>query len=166
MVAINASEIKVIKERGLQKQAKQFLWVTLGSSVLIVLIIGLLFRNYKIRKRLKEAQLALEKKQLKEKLKNTKSALDVFVKEVHEKALSKKPVLTEANFRDFFQHFNKVDLGFVVSLKKLYPGVTKVEVLFCCLTLLCLSDKQMAAMLGLVMAQLVLYALDCKKTEY
>ena len=115
---------------------------------LALVILTLLFLNYRANKKLKEKSLALTNAQLTGKLEDATSQLKVYITETQQKALTEKVILTDANWREFLQYFNKVHLSFVLDLKQQYPKLTKAEVRFCCLSYLSMSDKEMAAMLG------------------
>ena len=112
------------------------------------MILSLLFLTYRANKKLKEKNLAFSNLQLTGKLEDANSQLKVYITETQQKALTEKVILTDANWREFLQHFNKVHPSFVMYLKQQYPKLTKAEVRFCCLSSLSMSDKEMAAMLG------------------
>jgi hypothetical protein len=62
--------------------------------------------------------------------------------------LIKKRILTPTDWRTFLECFEEVYPNFVIRLIKAYPRLTNAELRFCCLSLLSLSDKEMATMLG------------------
>lgn len=114
-----------------------------------LLIIGyFIFRKFRYKARQKEEKLLNEVDQVSAELNDAKKQLNIFIQEAQQKALSKKVILTDADWREFLQYYNKVHPRFVVSLKERYPKLTEAEIRFCCLTYLSLSDKEMAAMLG------------------
>ena len=113
-----------------------------------LVILMLLFLNYRANKKLKEKSLALANAKLTGELEDATSQLKVYITETQQKALTEKVILTDANWREFLQYFNKVHPSFVMYLKQQYPKLTKAEVRFCCLSYLSMSDKEMAAMLG------------------
>ena len=113
-----------------------------------MIITLLLFINFRSRKLLKEKTLALSNSQLKGKLEDATSQLNVYLKETQQKSLTEKVILTDADWREFLQFFNKVYPSFFSSIKQKYPNLSKAELRFCCLSYLSLSDKEMSAMLG------------------
>ena len=77
---------------------------------LALVILTLLFLNYRANKKLKEKSLALTNAQLTGKLEDATSQLKVYITETQQKALTEKVILTDANWREFLQYFNKVHL--------------------------------------------------------
>ena len=148
LVKLNANQIALLERQRDEEKSKKLFLITEGFSIFGLVILTLLFLNYRANKRLKEKSLALTNVQLTGKLEDATSQLKVYITETQQKALTEKVILTDANWREFLQYFNKVHPSFVMCLKQQYPKLTKAEVRFCCLSYLSLSDKEMAAMLG------------------
>jgi len=148
LVRLNANELDRLQKQKKQETSKRVLLFLVISTVFIMVITLLLFVNFRAKRLLKEKSLALTNTQLKERLEDAVSQLNVYIKETQQKALTEKVILTDADWREFLQFFNKVYPSFVVYLKQQYPKLSKAEVRFCCLSYLSLSDKEMASMLG------------------
>jgi hypothetical protein len=148
LVNLNANQIALSQREKAQEQSEKVLLIIIGASLFGFIILTLLFLNYRANKKLKEKNLAFSNLQLTGKLEDANSQLKVYITETQQKALTEKVILTDANWREFLQHFNKVHPSFVMYLKQQYPKLTKAEVRFCCLSSLSMSDKEMAAMLG------------------
>ena len=148
LVKLNANQIALSQREKAQEQSEKVLLIIIGASLFGFVILTLLFLNYRANKKLKEKSLALTNAQLIGKLEDATSQLKVYITETQQKALTEKVILTDANWREFLQYFNKVHPSFVLYLKQQYPKLTKAEVRFCCLSYLSMSDKEMAAMLG------------------
>ena len=148
LVKLNANQIALLERQRDEEKSKKLLLIIVGVSIFVLVILTLLFLNYRANKRLKEKSLALTNVQLTGKLEDATSQLKVYITETQQKALTEKVILTDANWREFLQYFNKVHPSFVMYLKQQYPKLTKAEVRFCCLSYLSMSDKEMAAMLG------------------
>jgi hypothetical protein len=148
LVKLNANQIALLERQRDDEKSKKLLLIIAGVSIFVLVILTLLFLNYHANKKLKEKSLALTNVQLTGKLEDATSQLKVYITETQQKALTEKVILTDANWREFLQYFNKVHPRFVMCLKQQYPKLTKAEVRFCCLSYLSMSDKEMAAMLG------------------
>ena len=148
LVKLNANQIALSQREKAQEQSEKVLLIIIGASLFVLVILTLLFLNYRANKKLKEKSLALTNAQLTGKLEDATSQLKVYITETQQKALTEKVILTDANWREFLQYFNKVHPSFVLDLKQQYPKLSKAEVRFCCLSYLSMSDKEMAAMLG------------------
>ena len=148
LVNLNANQIALSQREKAQEQSEKVLLIIISASLFGLVILTLLFLNYRANKKLKEKSLALTNAQLIGKLEDATSQLKVYITETQQKALTEKVILTDANWREFLQYFNKVHPSFVMYLKQQYPKLTKAEVRFCCLSYLSMSDKEMAAMLG------------------
>ena len=148
LVKLNANQIALLERQRDDEKSKKLLLIIVGVSIFVLVILTLLFLNYRANKKLKEKSLALTNAQLTGKLEDATSQLKVYITETQQKALTEKVILTDANWREFLQYFNKVHPSFVLYLKQQYPKLTKAEVRFCCLSYLSMSDKEMAAMLG------------------
>ena len=148
LVRLNANELDRLQKQKEQETSKRVLFFLVISSVFVLVILLLLFLNFRAKRLLKEKSLALTNTQLTGELEGAISQLNVYIKETQEKALTEKVILTDADWREFLQFFNKVYPSFVVYLKQQYPKLSKAEVRFCCLSYLSLSDKEMASMLG------------------
>ena len=148
LVRLNANELDRLQKQKEQETSKRVLFFLVISSVFVLVILLLLFLNFRAKRLLKEKSLALTNTQLTGELEDAISQLNVYIKETQEKALTEKVILTDADWREFLQFFNKVYPSFVVYLKQQYPKLSKAEVRFCCLSYLSLSDKEMASMLG------------------
>lgn len=148
--AYNKHQIKKESEIALQIKNDNIKRRNIGLFVLgLLLFIGyFIFRKYKAKAQQKEKILLSEVDQVTAELETSKKQLNVFIQEAQQKALSKKVILTDEDWREFLQYYNKVHPRFVMSLKERYPKLTEAEIRFCCLTYLSLSDKEMAAMLG------------------
>lgn len=148
--AYNKHQLKKEAEIALQIKNDNIKRRNIGLFVLgLLFIVGyFIFRKYKAKALQKEKILLSEVDQVTAELEASKKQLNVFIQEAQQKALSKKIILTDADWREFLQYYNKVYPSFVSSLKTKYPKLTEAEVRFCCLTYLSLSDKEMAAMLG------------------
>ena len=148
LVRLNASEVELLQKQQQQEVSKKVIWILVISGIFIMIITLLLFINFRSRKLLKEKTLALSNSQLKGKLEDATSQLNVYLKETQQKSLTEKVILTDADWREFLQFFNKVYPSFFSSIKQKYPNLSKAELRFCCLSYLSLSDKEMSAMLG------------------
>ena len=148
LVRLNANELDRLQKQKEQETSKRVMFFLVISSVFVLVILLLLFLNFRAKRLLKEKSLALTNTQLTGELEDAISQLNVYIKETQEKALTEKVILTDADWREFLQFFNKVYPSFVVYLKQQYPKLSKAEVRFCCLSYLSLSDKEMASMLG------------------
>ena len=148
LVKLNANQIALLERQRDEEKSKKLLLIIAGVSIFVLVILTLLFLNYHANKKLKEKSLALTNVQLTGKLEDATSQLKVYIIETQQKALTEKVILTDANWREFLQYFNKVHPSFVMYLKQQYAKLSKAEVRFCCLSYLSLSDKEMAAMLG------------------
>ena len=148
LVMLNAIELERLQKQKEQETSKRVMLFFVISSVFIMVIALLLFINFRAKRLLKEKSLALTNAQLTGRLEDATSQLKVYITETQQKALTEKVILTDANWREFLQYFNKVHLSFVLDLKQQYPKLSKAEVRFCCLSYLSMSDKEMAAMLG------------------
>ena len=148
LVRLNASELELLQKQQEQEVSKKVIWILVISSIFIIVLTLLLFINFRSRKLLKEKSLALSNSQLKGKLEDATSQLNVYLKETQQKSLTEKVILTDADWREFLQFFNKVYPSFFSSIKQKYPKLSKAELRFCCLSYLSMSDKEMSAMLG------------------
>lgn len=148
LVMLNANELERLQKQKEQETSKRVMLFFVISSVFIMVIALLLFVNFRAKRLLKEKSLALINAQLTGRLEDAVSQLNVYIKETQQKALTEKVILTDADWREFLQFFNKVYPSFVLDLKQQYPKLSKAEVRFCCLSYLSLSDKEMASMLG------------------
>ena len=148
LVNLNAKQITLLQKEQDQELSEKIVLLIVGVSMFGLVILMLLFLNYRANKKLKEKSLALANAKLKGELEDATSQLKVYITETQQKALTEKVILTDANWREFLQYFNKVHPSFVMYLKQQYPKLTKAEVRFCCLSYLSMSDKEMAAMLG------------------
>jgi len=148
LVNLNAKQITLLQKEQDQELSEKIVLLIIGVSMFGLVILMLLFLNYRANKKLKEKSLALANAKLKGELEDATSQLKVYITETQQKALTEKVILTDANWREFLQYFNKVHPSFVMYLKQQYPKLTKAEVRFCCLSYLSMSDKEMAAMLG------------------
>ncbi len=148
LVMLNANELERLQKQKEQETSKRVMLFFVISIVFIMVIALLLFVNFRAKRLLKEKSLALTNAQLTGRLEDAVSQLKVYVKETQQKALTEKVILTDADWREFLQFFNKVYPSFVLDLKQQYPKLSKAEVRFCCLSYLSLSDKEMASMLG------------------
>ncbi|UAM98356.1 YhcB family protein [Polaribacter litorisediminis] len=148
--AYNKYKIKTAAEKELASKNDNITLRNISLLVLLVLLIVgyFIFRKSKLKAKQQEKTLLSEVDKVTQELNVSKKQLDVFIQEAQQKALSKKVILTDADWREFLQYYNKVYPSFVMSLKTKYPKLTEAEVRFCCLTYLSLSDKEMAAMLG------------------
>ena len=148
LVRLNANELERLQKQKEQETSKRVMLFFVISIVFIMVIALLLFVNFRAKRLLKEKSLALTNAQLTGRLEDAVSQLNVYIKETQQKALTEKVILTDADWREFLQFFNKVYPSFVLDLKQQYPKLSKAEVRFCCLSYLSLSDKEMASMLG------------------
>ena len=148
LVNLNANQITLLQKEQDQELSEKIVLLIISASLFGLVILTLLFLNYRANKKLKEKSLALANAKLKGELEDATSQLKVYITETQQKALTEKVILTDANWREFLQYFNKVHPSFVLYLKQQYPKLTKAEVRFCCLSYLSMSDKEMAAMLG------------------
>ena len=148
LVNLNAKQITLLQKEQDQELSEKIVLIIIGVSMFGLVILMLLFLNYRANKKLKEKSLALANAKLTGELEGATSQLKVYITETQQKALTEKVILTDANWREFLQYFNKVHPSFVMYLKQQYPKLTKAEVRFCCLSYLSMSDKEMAAMLG------------------
>ena len=147
---------------------------SLVSGIILLAIIGILFFN---RQKLKQKKLEGEKRTTEAELEAATAKLDNFRLSVLEKnheieqytneierlnkdteeqteneiltQLEQSTILTDEQWEDFRQLFEKVHRGFFVGLKKKLPDLTQAEIRFLALTKLQLSSKEMAAMLGI-----------------
>jgi DNA-binding CsgD family transcriptional regulator len=111
------------------------------------------FFNYRNRNRLKQAELQLSNSRLEEELLSASAELQAYIdnmRQTNEAAddLAEKVILTDSHWREFLSKFNQVHPQFLDELLTLNASLTKAERRLCCLTYLSLSDKEMAAMLG------------------
>ena len=148
LVKLNASELDLLETQKNQEYSDKLFWGIISFVFCFLVILSLLFLTYRANKKLKEKNLAFSNLQLTGKLEDANSQLKVYITETQQKSLTEKVILTDANWREFLQYFNKVHPSFVMYLKQQYPKLTKAEVRFCCLSYLSMSDKEMAAMLG------------------
>lgn len=144
------------------------------AGIVLLTIIGLLFYN---RQKLKHKELESQKRMAEAELQAASAKLDNFRLTVLEKnqaiaqyeteigrmnkdteeqteneilaQLEQSTILTDAQWEDFRQLFEKVHPTFFISLKKKLPDLTQAEVRYLALTKLRLSSKEMAAMLGI-----------------
>jgi tetratricopeptide (TPR) repeat protein len=63
--------------------------------------------------------------------------------------LARSTILTEKDWENFSDLFNKVHMGFLIRLKEKYRNITPAETRLLCLTKLNLSTKEMAGILGI-----------------
>jgi tetratricopeptide (TPR) repeat protein len=135
----------------------------------ILLIFGIYFFYYRHRlellkqKELKESELLAAKEQLHLISKNVfeKSELIHGLQEQLEKNgtqysvqqrlqdLKGKTILTEQDWIDFKDTFDRVDTGFFERVKKMSPGITAAELRFAAIMRLQLDNKEAGAMLGI-----------------
>ncbi len=148
LVKLSASELELLQKQKQQEVSKKVIWILVISSIFTIILSLLLFVNFRSRKLLKEKSLALSNSQLKGRLEDATSQLNIYLKETQQKLLIEKVILTDADWREFLQFFNKVYPSFFSSIKQKYPKLSKAELRFCCLSYLSLSDKEMSAMLG------------------
>lgn len=148
--AYNRNQIKIAAEKELATKNRNISRRNIGLLFLgLLLFIGFfIFRKSKLKAKQQESRLENKVEQVTAELNDSKKQLNVFIQEAQQKSLSKKIILTDADWREFLQYYKKVHPTFVTSLKTKYPKLTEAEVRFCCLTYLSLSDKEMAAMLG------------------
>lgn len=72
-------------------------------------------------------------------------------------------ILTDEQWENFRQMFEKVHKGFFVKLKKKIPDLTQAEIRFLALTKLKLTSKEMAAMLGISLNAIRIYKYRLRK---
>jgi tetratricopeptide (TPR) repeat protein len=146
----NKHQIKKEAEIALQVKNDNIKQRSIGLFILgLLLIISyFIYRKSKQKAKHQENTLLDIVDRVTQELNASKRQLNVFIQEAQQKALSKKVILTDEDWREFLQYYNKVHPRFVKSLKERYPKLTEAEIRFCCLTYLSLSDKEMAAMLG------------------
>lgn len=148
LVRLNASEVDLLEREKEQEISKRVIFIMILSSAFVTVIALLLFLNFRAKRLLKEKNLALANAQLTGELENARLKLNVYIKETQQKTLTEKVILTDADWREFLQYFNKVYPTFFFNLKQKFPILSKAEIRLCCLSYLSLSDKEMASMLG------------------
>lgn len=157
-----------------QKKMQELVRNGLIIAIVLLTVIAILFIN---RQRLKQKKLEAEKKNTEHELKEAVMQLDGFRHSVQEKnslieqfqaeleraklapdeqtdeevlsELERSIILTDEQWENFRQLFEKVHRNFFVNLKKKIPDLTQAEVRFLALTKLKLSSKEMASMLGI-----------------
>jgi tetratricopeptide (TPR) repeat protein len=149
----------LIKEKHAEQVKRNFLLV---GIIIILLAAFLLYQNQRLRFRLKKEQLLqeaatakqklqhftqsiIEKNELIEQLKNN---MEQQKQDVNAELLQ-QTILTDDDWERFQQMFEKVNSGFFVQLKNVNADITAAELRLAALVKLNISNKQMAAMLGI-----------------
>jgi tetratricopeptide (TPR) repeat protein len=149
-----------------QKEIKTLQRNALVVIVVLIMIIALfIYDRQKRRYREKNLQL----KRAREELEKAEKELNSFTKNISEKnkliedlqhqigdadseairQLQHSTILTDEQWTDFRDLFDKVHGGYLQRLKEKLPGLTPAETRFIALSKLNLSNKEMAAMLGI-----------------
>ena len=143
-------------------------------AILMMCVIGILFVN---RQRLQQKKLEAEKKNAVSELEIASIQLENIKQSVQEKnqliehfthelerqktgeevksndelltQLERATILTDEQWENFRDVFEKVHKGFFTSLKKKIPDLTPAEIRFLALTKLKMTSKEMASMLGI-----------------
>lgn len=153
VVAMAAEEVAVENAKAIADLAKLRLWSAVGISGLLIAFFVAYFFSYRNRNRLKQAELQLSNARLEEELVSASAELQAYIdniRQTNEAAdeLVEKVILTDSHWREFLSKFNQAHPQFLDKLLTLNASLTKAERRLCCLTYLSLSDKEMAAMLG------------------
>lgn len=176
-------QIEIDKLEIAKKKNERWFFVVI---ILFLTVIGILFIA---RQRLKHRKLEAEKKNAEAELTSATALLNTFRQSVQEKnaiierfsgelekirnspeteteLLSKLEtaiILTDEQWENFRQTFEKVHHGFFSKLKKKIPDITQAEIRFLALTKLKLSSKEMAAMLGISLNAIRVYRYRLRK---
>jgi len=157
-----------------EKRIQELVRNTLVALIFMMCIIGVLFIN---RQRLKQKKLIAEKKNAESELDIAALQLANITQSVQEKnqliehitaeferikageetktdeelltQLERATILTDEQWDNFRDVFEKVHKGFFASLKKKIPDLTPAEIRFLALTKLKLTSKEMASMLAI-----------------
>ena len=153
VVAMAATEIAEENAKHIAGLARLRLWSALGISGLLIAFFVVYFFSYRNRNRLKQAELQLSNARLEEELVSASAELQAYIdnmRQTNEAAddLAEKVILTDLHWREFLSKFNQAHPQFLDKLLTQNASLTKAETRLCCLTYLSLSDKEMAAILG------------------
>jgi len=174
----------------LNNQKKMEILVRNGLVVLILLltVIAIMLIN---RQRLRQKKLEAEKKNAESELVAASMLIDNFRQSVQEKnniiehvtnelermktgdetedetelliRMENAIILTDEQWDNFRQMFEKVHKGFFTRLRKSIPDLTESEIRFLALTKLKLSSKEMASMLGVSLNAIRIYRYRLRK---
>jgi DNA-binding CsgD family transcriptional regulator len=126
--------------------------IVLGMMLLLV-IFFLLFQLYRTKMKLNERRLEGENTQLQTDLSAARQRLDDFLESLTESAadptsLNTSTIITEEGWLNFKLLFDASFPGYLKRVLNQYPELTKSEQRLMCLLRLQMSNKEMAAMLG------------------
>ncbi len=146
---MNQMEIESIDQAN---EIKQRNMLVLGMFLLLV-IIFLLFRLYRVRMKLNERRLVGENSQLQTDLSASGQLLDDFLESLAKSAadptsLNTSTIITEEGWLNFKSLFEASFPGYLKRVGKQYPELTKGEQRLICLLRLQMSNKEIASMLG------------------
>lgn len=133
--------------------------ILVGVVLVIMIAIVYLYRAQRKKLRRREQELATASRQLTDFAKNI-SEKNALIELLHRQKeddqtagmlqqLEQSTILTDADWDYFRTLFEKVHSGFLRRLREQFPGLTPAETRFMALARLQLSNKEMAAMLGL-----------------
>jgi DNA-binding CsgD family transcriptional regulator len=130
--------------------------ILIALVIVMMLSVVFFYRLYLHKQKVRQEQIASATKQLNDFARHIseKNALIEVLEHRNENAdviqqLQKSTILTDNDWTYFRDLFEKVHMGFFTRLKEKLPGLTPAEIRFLALTRLGLSNKEMAAMLGI-----------------
>jgi tetratricopeptide (TPR) repeat protein len=153
-----------------EKRAEQFRRNVLLASIFLLLVTGwFYFRWQKQRHQLRQRELLHQKEMAETEMKNARTQLDDFtrhnirtnelIEQLQEQlvqqntqateALLNQTILTETDWLQFKDTFDKAHPGFMSKLKEIAPGITTAEIRLATLTRLNIGNKHIASMLGI-----------------
>jgi DNA-binding CsgD family transcriptional regulator/tetratricopeptide (TPR) repeat protein len=159
------------RQKEAQLQTRNFIIV----AILLICVIGVLLINRQLQKsKLKVEIEHREKRSIEQEMKSAREQLKMFTKSIIEKTnlieklesqmenklktqeqqqlieeLSRQSILTEDDWLNFKSLFEKLHVGFFEKINKHVNNITQAEQRMAALTLLHLTTKQMAAVLGI-----------------
>jgi tetratricopeptide (TPR) repeat protein/DNA-binding CsgD family transcriptional regulator len=167
-----AEEGRKLREQLNENEKQRQILIRNGSIAitLMALVYVLLFYNRKLLKqKLRREQLLAEKQMAETELYSAQRLLSEFTRNITEKnqlietltgkqndqvsndvmvQLQHSTLVTDEQWEDFRELFEKVHPGYLYRIKEKLPGLTPAETRFMALTKLKLSNKEMSAMLG------------------
>jgi hypothetical protein len=148
LVVVNLIEKKFFWQQVFENKVIEFSVILFWVFICFLLISIVFFIKFNTFIRKRHTTLIAENTLLAAQLQSMMIKFNAETQKIGQKMLAKKRILTPTDWRLFIESFEEVYPNFILRLVKAYPRLTKVELRFCCLSLLSLSDEEMAAMLG------------------
>ena len=146
LLVYNRQLLKRKKDKALQEKTEAILQFERKRAETDLQYARAMLANY--TENLRQKTELLDKVQAEIQLVREHQGISLEEEELLLQKLNDASILTEPDWQEFRELFEKVHAGFFVKLKEAYPNLTPAETRLCALTKLKLDTKEMAAMLG------------------